>query len=163
MPAIRISQNRSDLIRIVLNPTFWREHERLIEAAVFAVYLDARKELRPFVIARAQGLRTNQRLASRPLAQTPWEQLALSSANFARLRERPDFQARVHALRRQALVWSLARAALRELAETSDAPTADIDRPAAEMTFALHGSPAPRAFNSDLHTLKVCSEPLQRW
>lgn len=141
--AIQVRQDRNDLLRIVLNPAFWREHERLIQATVFAVYLDVRKDLRPFALARAQALRDNQLPASRAVAQTFWEELGLSPARFARLRERPDFQSRARALRRQALAWSLARAAVRDLALPTSPGTADVDRGAAEATFDLHGSPAP--------------------
>lgn len=143
VPAIQVRQDRNDLVRIVLNPAFWREHERMIEATVFATYLDVRKESRAFAIARAQALRDNRHFASRPVAETLWEEIGLSPARFAHLRERLDFQSRVRALRHQALAWSLARATARDLAGTADLRRADIDRRAAETTFDLHGLPAP--------------------
>ena len=143
VPAIQVRQLHNNLVRIVLNPAFWREHERLIEATVFAVYLDVRKELRPFALARAQALRDHRPPALPRVAETFWQELGLSSARFAHLRDRPDFQSRARALRHQALLWSLARAAVRDLAGTTDPRMTDVDRRAAEITFDLHGSPAP--------------------
>lgn len=159
VPAIQVRQDRNDLVQIVLNPAFWREHERLIEATVFATYLDVRKESRVFALARAQALRENRHFASRPVAETLWEEIGLSPARFARLRERPDFQSRVRALRHQALVWSLARAAVRDVAGTAELRTADIDRRAAKTTFDLHGSPAPPLVTALLTAAVESPEP----
>lgn len=160
VPAIQVRQLHNNSVRIVLNPAFWREHERLIEATVFAVYLDVRKELRPFALARAQALRDHRPPALPRVAETFWQELGLSSARFAYLRDRPDFQSRARALRHQALAWSLARAAVRDLARTTDPQMADVDRRAAEITFDLHGSPAPPLVTALLTAAVESTDPV---
>lgn len=147
-PAVKLYQDRDGLLRIVLNAAFWNENDRLLEATALAAQLKSRKRLRQFAITQAQQLRVERPQSPSAPPDAFWQELGLTWMAFARLRERPEFQSRVRALRRQAVAWHLARAAVRDLAATSrpaelNVETPDQDRSAAEITFELLGSPIP--------------------
>lgn len=158
-PIVGVHQDRNGLLRIVLNTTFWAENERLLEATALAAQLNSRKQLRQFAIERARQLHDKTRSPTAP-PDTFWEELGLNGTAFARLRERPEFQNRVHAFRRQAVAWQLARAAARDLAAVQpgepNVETRDQDRFAAQATFELFGSPTPPLVTA---LLTAASEP----
>lgn len=142
---VRAQRDATGAVFMMLDCAFWQEHERLLEGALLAAELNVRPKLRRFALTRAQLLSANPLSRTASHAEEFWKVLGLDHTQYARLRERPEFEKELDILRRQAVIWSLSRSLPQDLASEIGKPIKrmELDRRAAEISFELHGTPSP--------------------